>query len=578
MPMDYFCLTDILPYRLHQFPKGNAFAFVRHNTIHFISPAQAIAHIHGLTMAMLQAGIRAGDPVVLMADNNSPLWLFHDLALLQAGAVVVPIHATATDAEIAWILRETACRYAFVDGHALSERVPAAAIHIWHFDGPKAIPQELTEPSREAYPKVADTDLATIIYTSGASGVPKGVMLSHRNIVSNIKAVLGLIPITAHHRVLSFLPLSHVFERMVSYAYIATGACIYYPEHQGTLMRDLRLCRPQYFTAVPRVLEKYYAGIQHTMIKKPALQQMIFRWAVRVGQAFHTGKGRSPGYTLQRLLADWLVFRRWRKALGGQVKGIMVGAAALSPPLARLFSAAGIPVREGYGLTENAPVVAFNGFGTGGYRFGTVGLPIPGLNVIIQQADADGEGEILVKGPSVMMGYYRQPEASAETIDADGWLHTGDIGRIDPQGFLQLTDRKKDVFKISNGRYVAPQVVERLLMASPYIDNCLVAGADKAFVVALILPDFELLQNWCHAQGIHWTAPQFMALHPKVIQFMQSQADSCCFCLPAYQRVRKIILVHEPWTDTGGQLTPTMKLRRGFLLQQYQKDIAALYP
>lgn len=575
--MDFLRLTDILPYRRQRFSNNNAFAFIRHGTLHYISTTQAIDIIDSLSKAIIKAGIRPGDRVILMAEHNHPQWVFHDLALLGAGAIVVPVHATATEDEIDWILNETSSRYAFTSGESLKIKLSQKNLKVWCFEGPEALPLLPERSPEPEVPVTPDTALATIIYTSGASGVPKGVMLSHHNIVSNIKSVLTLVPIEARHRVLSFLPLSHVFERMVTYAYLATGACIYYPEHAGTLMRDFRICQPHYFTAVPRVLEKFYSGIRHNAMKQAALRQSLFNWAVKTGQAFHTGNALSPFYRLQLLLANLLVFRHWRKALGGHVQGIIVGAAALSPSLARLFSAAGLPVREGYGLSECAPVVSFNRFEPGGCRFGTVGIPIPGLSVKIDQADNDGEGEILVKGPNVMMGYFGQPEASAEAVDAEGWLHTGDIGRIVHKRFLQITDRKKDVFKISNGRYVAPQVVEKLLLESPYIDNCLVAGADKPFVVAIILPDFDLLKNWCDSHQVHWTSPQFMALHPKVIQFMQSQADLCCSTLPAHHRVKKIILVHESWTDTGGQLTPTMKLRRNVLLQQYHKDIAALY-
>ncbi len=584
--MDFQRLFDILPYQQARYAKAAAFSRRRAGGQDRFSTQESIAAVESIASGLLFAGLSNGERVGIIAADNRPEWHFHDFAIQQAGGIVVPIHAAATDAEIAFILQDAGIRFCFVSDAALGERLeriaPQTLQKIWHFEGERALPRQapgeaLRQQLQSVSDAIRDTDLATIIYTSGTTGDPKGVMLSHRNIVSNIKSVITLVPVDYTHRVFSFLPLSHVFERMVTYSYMAAGATIYYPEHSGTLMRDLREARPHYFAAVPRVLEKFYAGIQAAVAKRPAIIRRITTWAIGVGSRFKTGKTFPPTYWMQLALADLFVFLHWRRALGGHIKGIMVGAAALSPQLGRLFSAARIHVREGYGLTESSPVVAFNRFDPGGVHFGTVGIPIPGVEVKIHEPDDQGEGEIWVRGPNVMMGYYHRPEETRAVLDANGWLHTGDVGKFVHKRFLQITDRQKDLFKVSGGRYVAPQAVERALRESPYIENCLVCGADRPFVSALVLPDFDQLKAWCDDAGIHWTAPQFMALHPKVTRFMQEEVERCCESLPHHQRVKKIILLHEPWTEQSGYLTPTLKLRRSLVLRQYEKYLAELY-
>ncbi len=584
--MDFHRLFDILPYQEARYAKAVAFCRRRAGGEDRFSTREAVASVESIAAGLLEAGLLPGERVGIVAADNRPEWHFHDFAIQKAGGIVVPIHSTATDAEIAFILRDAGIRFCFVSdagpGERLRRAAPEILEQIWHFDGEEALPcptpdEALRQKLHGIGEGIRETDLATIIYTSGTTGEPKGVMLSHLNIVSNIKSVITLVPVDYTHRVFSFLPLSHIFERMVTYSYMAVGATIYYPEHSGTLMRDLQEARPHYFAAVPRVLEKFYAGILAAVAKRSALVKRISAWAIELGSRFKTGKIFPPTYWIQLAIADLFVFLHWRRALGGHIRGIVVGAAALRPQLGRLFSAARIHVREGYGLTESSPVVAFNRFDPGGVRFGTVGIPIPGVEVQIHDPDEQGEGEIWVRGPNVMMGYYRRPEETRAVMDANGWLHTGDVGKFVHKRFLQITDRQKDLFKVSGGRYVAPQAVERALMESLYIENCLVCGADRPFVSALILPDFEQLEAWCADAGIHWTAPQFMALHPKVMRFMQDQVEKCCEALPNYQRVKQFMLLHEPWTELSGHLTPTLKLRRSIILRQYEHELAELY-
>ncbi len=584
--MDFLRLFDILPYQEARYAKAVAFSRpTAQGEVRYSSRA-AIELVQALSAALLEAGITPGERIGIICLDNQPLWHFHDFALQQIGAIVVPIHAAASDAEVAYILKDAEIQRCIVSDAILENRLRALAgaqlRQIWHLEGEAALPLRAVGQATQARIQqlsdaIQDTDLATIIYTSGSTGEPKGVMLSHRNIVSNIKSVITLAPVDYTHRVFSFLPLSHVFERTVTYAYMAAGATIYYPEQAGTLMRDLRAARPHYFTAVPRILEKFYAGIQAAAAKRSVVSRRVMAWALRLGRQYKTGKTFPPAFWIQLVLADWLVFRHWRHALGGHIRGIMVGAAALSPQLGRLFSAARIYIREGYGLTESSPVVAFNRFDPGGARFGTVGIPIPGVEVRIHEPDEHGEGEILVRGPNVMMGYLNRPEDTRAAIDAEGWLHTGDVGKFVHKRFLQITDRQKDLFKLSGGRYVAPQAVERAMLESPYIENCLVCGADKPFAAALILPDFAQLEAWCRQNNVHWTAPQFMALHPKVLRFMEEEVERCCEALPHHQRVKKFALLHEPWTEQSGHLTPTLKLRRSHILKQYERMLKELY-
>jgi long-chain acyl-CoA synthetase len=586
--MDFFRLFDILPYQQARYAKVLAFSRKTADGIQEqYSSQEALNRTQALAAGLLDAGIRSGDRVGIIAADNSPDWHFHDFAIQQVHAVVVPIHAASTENDLYFILRDAGMRFCFVTDEGLAARIranaPESLEKVWLFSGEGALPvpdsldEKITARLAEIRDAVADTELATILYTSGTTGEPKGVMLSHRNIVSNIKSVITLVPVDYTCRVFSYLPLSHIFERMVTYSYMAAGATIYYPRQAGTLMEDLREARPHYFTAVPRVLEKFYAGIVASTAKRSLPVKRLSEWAVKIGNTYKTGKTFPPAYWIQLAIADFLVFRHWRRALGGHIQGIMVGAAALRPQLGRLFSAARIHVREGYGLTESSPVIAFNRFDPGGVHFGTVGIPIPGVEVRIAAPDETGEGEILARGPNVMLGYYNRPAETAQTIDAEGWLHTGDVGKFVHKRFLQITDRQKDLFKVSGGRYVAPQMVEKVLTESPYIEYCIVAGADRPFVSALIVPDFERLEAWCNDNGIHWTAPQFMALHPKVHRFIQEEIERYSEPLPHFQRVKRFILLHEPWDESSGHLTPTLKLRRSLILRQYDKELAALY-
>lgn len=592
--MDFHRLFDILPYQQARFPNKYALSARQNDAWKSYTTQACLEEVDKVSAGLLKLGIQKNDNVAIIAPNGSPYWNFFDLGAQQVGAIVVPLHATSSFSDLEYILKETAAKLCLSANSELYERIAAIRDQLpdlkHHFciektDNIPAWENFVCEPNTNDLQQIKnlkDTirpeDLATIIYTSGTTGDPKGVMLSHRNIVSNIKSVISLIPVNYECRVFSFLPMSHVFERMVVYTYMAAGAAIYYPSHVHKVLEDLREARPHYFTAVPKVLERFYHTILEETDKLPTLPRGIVRWAIRLGEKFNeTKRIPLPNYWLSHLVADILVYRQWRRKLGGSVRGIAVGAAALQPKLGRLFSAAGIRIREGYGLTETSPVVAFNRFEPGGVRFGTVGMPVPGVQIRIDRANEKGEGEILVKGPNVMMGYYNKPAETKAILDQDGWLHTGDIGQFVHKRFLRITDRQKDIFKTSAGMYVAPQLVERQLRTNPFIEQCMVVGFNQPFVSALILPNFDRLQRWCEENQVHWTAPQYMVINPKVVKKMEQEIERTNESLAKHQRVKRFTLLHQDWTEESGELTPTLKAKRQFILTKYQKEIEEMY-
>ena len=529
--------------------------------------------------------------MAIMTQIGSPRWNFLDFGAQQVGGILVPIHAQARTHEIEYILNDAEVKYLVVANREFYERV--LPLHekvtslkkiftleklpdIPHFDDLLEEPTDrhLAEfEGRKA--SIHEDDLATIIYTSGTTGNPKGVMLSHKNLVSNIKATISLVPINCDKRALSFLPMSHVFERMVTYTYMAVGASVYYAERREVLVENIKEVRPHYFASVPRFLERTYDTIVEKGEERGKFSRRILHWAIRLGERYDGRMGLI--YFLKLKIADLLVYRIWRNALGGKVEGVVVGAAALQPRLGKLFSAAGIDIREGYGMTETSPVISFNRFEPGGVHFGTVGIPVPGVEVKIENPDENGDGVILVKGPNVMMGYHNLPERTMAVLDKDGWLTTGDVGQFVHKKFLKITGRKKDIFKTSSGKYIVPTVLEQKLNASPFVDNCIVLGFQKPYVTALISPNFSQLKKWCESNNVHWTAPQFMAINQKVEKFMESVVEEINETLKNEERIKGFHLLFEPWEVASGELTYTLKLKRNFILEKYGKEIGKMY-
>ena len=589
--IDFRRLFDIFPYQQAKFP--NKVALVSKQNVGWkkYSTDECITQINRVSAGLLNLGLKRGDKVGIMTQLGSPLWNFVDLGTQQIGAVVVPLHAQIREHEIEYILNDAEVKFLIVANREFYERVSVvkdkvlSLKKVFTFEKLPNIPSYedlITEPTAKHLAEfegrkasIHEDDLATIIYTSGTTGDPKGVMLSHKNMVSNIKATISLVPINNGNRTLSFLPMSHVFERMVTYTYMAVGASVYYAERRETVAENIKEVRPHYFASVPRFLEKVYDSIIEKGNERGKLTRKILNWAIRVGERYDGKMGLLYFFKLK--IADLLVYRRWRQALGGKVEGVVVGAAALQPHLGKLFSAAGIEIREGYGMTETSPVISFNRFEPGGVRFGTVGIPIPSVEVKIENPDEDGEGLILVKGPNVMLGYHNLPERTMEKKSEDGWFKTGDVGKFVHKRFLQITGRKKDIFKTSSGKYIAPTILEQKLNASKFINSSMIIGFQKPFVTALIVPNFFHLKKWCAENNVHWTGPQFMAINPKVESLMKMVVEEINTHLKNEERVRKFHLCYQPWEVATGEMTYTLKLRRNVIEEKHKKDIEKMY-
>ena len=510
-----------------------------------------------------------------------------DQAILRAGAINVPIYPTSSVEDYSYVLQHSEAKVCFCSNAEIlakalvAQKASPPLQHLFTFDHlagqrhwPEVAPLSERVPVSELQQRkdgVKRADLATIIYTSGTTGRPKGVMLSHDNILSNVEASAERLPVDATGRCISFLPLCHIYERMLMYLYLYVGVSIHFQESMDDLGDRIREVKPDVFTAVPRVLEKVYERIIAKGEEQTGVKRKLFFWALDLGLRYEV-YGRSPWYDLQLAVARKLVFSKWRAALGGNVRCVSSGSAALQPRLARVFNAAGIPLMEGYGLTETSPVVSVNDARNDGLRFGYVGRPLKDVQVRI----AD-DGEILVKGPNVMMGYYLEPELTREVLDPDGWFHTGDIGEVSTDGFLRITDRKKEIFKTSGGKYVAPQVIENKLKASRFVEQAMVIGENRKFPAALIVPNFNFLKDYCALKEIPFTDRQQVIGDKRILDRLMKEVDTANLGLGHWEQVRKIILLPQEFSIETGELTPTLKLRRKPILVRYASLVDALY-
>ncbi len=602
--MDFHRIFDILPYQQSRFPQQVAMAGREDGKWRTWSTEELLYERDCISAGLMERGIHEGDFIGILAHGGSPQWCIADAAMLQVGIIPVPIHATARPDEIAHIVQDVGLKACFVSNADMMAKIIAAGLASEHIFSFQNKPTNTTDPEqysglpwgelacepdehlagRIQYFRegIRPEDLATILYTSGTTGLPKGVMLSHANIVSNVKSVLAIVPVGPETTTVSFLPLSHIFERMVTYTYQAAGVPIWFADSIDRLPKTLREVRPHFFTAVPRVLERTYERLLEARDKRGKLSQKVINWAIALGERYpYSGNRAMPfDYRLKRWLADILVYRQWRKRMGGRIQYIAVGAAALQPRLGRLFSAAGVDVREGYGLTETSPVIAFNRFEPGGVHFGTVGIPAPGVEVrIAAEQDEAGNGEIEVRGSNVMMGYLHLPEETAARFTPDGWFKTGDMGRFEFKRFLKITGRKSEIFKTTTGKFVAPAFVEQQLTSSPYITQCMAVGLNQPYVAALIVPNFSALETWCLENKVHWTAPQFMILNPKVEKFYRQEIDRInAEKLGTIETIRTFQLLHEDWTPENGLLTPTLKIRRDRVAERFSEEIGKLFP
>ena len=581
---DYTRLFDILKYQEQKYPRFDCLNYKFNGKWRNYSTSEVNEIIDKVSKAFVKAGIQKGDKVALIS-NNRPEWNFIDNGMLQVGAVNVPIYPTISKDEYAYIFDDAQIKMVFVADAGLYEKIDAikdrlpSLEKIYSFDevegcdnwetflkdGEDVDIVEVHKRANEIHPE----EMATIIYTSGTTGKPKGVMISHFNIVSNIKTVLTLLPLTKDNHALSFLPLCHIFERVVTYTYFATGTGCYYATSLETLTDDLKDVKPHFFSTVPRLLEKVYDKIVSKGMELTGLKKKLFFWALDIASnEYH--EEYQPG--LRFKIADKLIFSKWREALGGNVIGIVTGAAALQERLARVFSAAGIEIREGYGQTESAVVITVNRFEPGGFKFGTVGPVLP--DVEMKFAD---NGEILCKGPSVMMGYYNKPEETAKTIDKDGWLHTGDVGKLVDGKFLKITDRVKALFKTSGGKYVAPQVIEEKMKESVFVEQIMVVGENEKFVSALIVPSFLNLSEWCSKNALDCSTKESMVKAPEVLSLFKEEVERLNESFGKVEKVKKFELLVDEWSIETGELTPTMKVKRKVVLARYQELIGTIY-
>jgi long-chain acyl-CoA synthetase len=502
------------------------------------------------------------------------------------GAINVPVYPNISIDDYRYIFNDAGVRIAFVGDRALYQKISAimheipALEKIYTFSEVPGAPH-WTEILREGEPYKAEIDaiksainaedMATIIYTSGTTGIPKGVMLSHRNIISNVESGKHVLPVLPDMRIMSSLPLCHIFERMVCYLFFYVGVSVYYIERVENMVESLKEVKPHFFTTVPRLLEKMYEKILSKGDELSGIKKLLFNWSLRLTDHYKIDTFQSPFYELQLALARRLVFRKWKEALGGDVIGIVSGAAALQPRLARIFNAAGIKVREGYGQTETSPAIAVNDFKKGKCRIGTVGPALPDVTIKIAP-----DGEILIKGPNVMLGYYMQPELTAQVIDEDGWLHTGDIGVME-DGFLKITDRKKELFKTSGGKYIAPQVIENRFKESFLIDQIMIVGENKKTVSALIVPSLPSLTAWCEQQGLSFSSKEEMLRSHHVVKKYTEIRDEFNKKFSDVERVKKFVLLLDDWTVDSGEITPTLKLKRKIIMDKYKHIISDLY-
>ena len=580
---DFTRLFDILKYQEHKYPRPDCLNYRYNGKWRNYSTQEVNEIINNVSKAFIRHGIKKDDKVAIISSNR-PEWNFIDYGMLQIGAVNVPIYPTISKDEYKYIFDDAQIKMVFVADKDLYDKIDAIKSElpslqkIYSFEkldccehwesflkeGEGVDDNEVLSIANE----IQAHDLATIIYTSGTTGKPKGVMLSHDNIVSNVKSVLSILPINKDYKSLSFLPLCHIFERVVVNAYGASGTGCYYAESLDTLIDDLNDVKPHFFSTVPRLLEKVYERIVSKGMELTGLKKKLFFWALDIAQnEYH--EDYKPG--LKFKIADKLIFSKWRDALGGNVIGIVTGAAALQERLARVFSAAGIAIREGYGQTESSPVITVNRFEPGGFKFGTVGMVIPGVEIKFAE-----NGEILCKGPNVMMGYYKKPEITAETV-VDGWLHTGDVGTLVDGKFLKITDRVKALFKTSGGKYVAPQVIEEKMKESTYIEEILVVGENEKFVGALILPSFLNLKEWCDKKGIDSSSKEKMITAPEVLSLIKKEVDELNENFSKVEKVKKFELIADTWSIDSGELTPTMKVKRKVVIEKYKDLIASIY-
>ena len=580
-------LFDIPYHQLKNYPNPTMFVtktngnWIGTPTVDFLNKAMVISR------GLIALGVAAGDRVAV-SSNNRVEWNMFDIAVQQTGAILVPLYPNISENDYKFILNDAEVKICVVGNAELATKISnvksevPSLQHLMTFDNVEnytnwsAIDNAAASVDesvvKERMAGVKHEDLVTIIYTSGTTGKPKGVMLSHHNILSNVEACLDPIPADNSSKVLTFLPVCHIYERMLHYLYMYIGCSVYFAESMDTIGDNIREVKPDVFTAVPRLIEKVFDRIMAKGDEQTGIKRKLFFWAVALAEKYDN-TSNSAWYNIQLKIARKLIFSKWQEALGGNVRAIASGSAALQPRLARIFMAADIPILEGYGLTETSPVISVNCFDKG-IRIGTVGALIDDVQVKIAE-----DGEILVKGPNVMMGYYNNPEATAEVMDAEGWFHTGDIGIFQEGKFLKITDRKKEIFKTSGGKYVAPQAMENKFKESRFIEQIMVIGDGEKFPAALIVPSFAFVKEWAGRHGLDFSKSTNaeISAHPKVHERINEEVSGFNKGYGNWEQIKKFVLLPNEFTVDGDELTPTLKLKRKKIIEKYQKEYKSIY-
>ncbi len=575
-------------YQLEKYPNDDALVSKVNGKWVKVSTQEYIDKANSISRGLIGLGIEPGDKVAVISTTNRPEWNICDIGILQTGAVSVPVYPTITEEDYEYILNHAEVKYCIVSDEGLFNKVNAikgkvsSLKEIYAFEDVKGakswteimdagenVDQAKVEERKD---NVKTTDLASFIYTSGTTGLPKGVMLTHENIVSNVMGSLDRVPVDYKAKALSFLPVCHIFERMILYLYQYLGVSIYFAESIDTIGDNIKEVKPNVFSAVPRLIEKVYAKIVAKGEELSGIKRKLFFWALDLGLEYDL-RGKSSYYKFKLGIARKLIFSKWHEALGGNLELIVSGSAALESSLMRVFYAADIPIYEGYGLTETSPVISVNSAFNDGIRIGTVGKVLKNVDVKID----DETGEILVKGPNVMKGYYKDEEKTKEVIDASGWFHTGDKGTFVENNFLKITGRIKQIFKTSGGKYVSPELMENKFKLSPFIEQVMVIGEYQKHPAAFVVPSFEKLTEWAKAEGISNNSNKELVSNEMVIAKINDELNKYNKEFAKWEQVKKIEILDREWTIEDGELTPTLKLKRNVIMENYDHLFKKIY-
>ena len=582
-------LFDFIEHQRKNAPLKKAFTTKYNGIWTSISTEEFCDQAKKVSRALISLGIEAQDKIAMISSTNRTEWNIVDIGLLTIGAVNVPIYPTISSEDYEYILNHSESEYCFVSDQEVYDKVIAikdkvkSLKKVYSFDSIKGCSnwKELIELGtssehdtvlEERKIAVASEDLATIIYTSGTTGIPKGVMLSHDNVVSNVLSSSKRLPLNiGQASALSFLPICHIFERVILYIYMHNSVSVYYAESLEKIADNLREIKPNVMTAVPRLLEKVYDKIYARGAELSGIKQKLFYWAVDLGLQYEPYGANGAWYEFKLKIAKKLILSKWKEALGGNLELIASGSAALQPRLARIFTAAGMTLVEGYGLTETSPVISVNDMRKNKFKIGSVGQIIDGVHVKIAK-----DGEILCKGPNIMMGYYKDLEKTAEVM-TDDYFHTGDIGEIDKQGFLKITDRKKEMFKTSGGKYISPQVIENVMKQSLFIEQIMVVGDGRKMPTALIQPNIEYVMKWLADNGTPSKSLEEACKEESLLKALQKEIENYNEKFGSWERIKKFELIPEEWSIDAGHLTPTMKLKRKVVKEKYIAIIEKMY-